>query len=484
MKRIKVFISSVQSEFAAEREMLCSYIRSDALLGKFFEPFIFEEVPATDSTPQKVYIEAVEQSDIYIGLFGNRYGYEDSEGVSPTEREYDKASERHLPRLIFIKSIDEDQRHPKEVRFIQKVEQDIVRRTFVDLEGLRTSVYASLVRYMEQKGIVRWKPFDAATDTEASVEDLDEDKMRNFIYMARQKRKFPLPETTSPLVLLKHLDLIDDNGRLANAAILLFGKKPQHYFLTSEVKCAQFYGTRVEKPVPTMQIFKGDVFQLVSEATNFVMSHIDIWTGTREQGTRSELPFNAVQEAICNAICHRDYSSNGSVQIMLFKDRLEIWNPGCLPYGLTPEKLHQPHKSLPANPLIAEPMYLSGLIEKMGTGTEDIIRECLDWELPMPEFHQEVDFRVTIWRKRGDDVSKAHSNVVKDVVKDVVKELTERQEIILAQLKAYPSIKAIDLAQKTNTTSRTIQRDLSLMQKLGIIAREGGRKEGCWIVLI
>lgn len=58
--------------------------------------------------------------------------------------------------------------------------------------------------------------------------------------MARSKRNSPLPVETSPQVLLTHLDLIDENGRLANAAILSFGKKPQKYFITSEVKCVQF----------------------------------------------------------------------------------------------------------------------------------------------------------------------------------------------------------------------------------------------------
>lgn len=57
----------------------------------------------------------------------------------------------HKSRLIFIKSIDEDNRHPKEKALIRKVEQDIVRKTFVDMDGLRTSVYASLVRYLEEK---------------------------------------------------------------------------------------------------------------------------------------------------------------------------------------------------------------------------------------------------------------------------------------------------------------------------------------------
>lgn len=68
MKRIKIFISSVQSEFAQERAMLCNYIRTDVLLGKFFEPFIFEEVPANELSASSVYLREVEQCDIYLGF--------------------------------------------------------------------------------------------------------------------------------------------------------------------------------------------------------------------------------------------------------------------------------------------------------------------------------------------------------------------------------------------------------------------------------
>ena len=151
MERIKIFISSVQSEFIHERAMLCHYIRTDVLLGKFFEPFIFEEVPANEHSTSRVYLKEVELCDIYLGLFGNKYGYEDKEGISPTEREYDLAASLHKSRLIYIKSIGEENRHPKETALIKKVERDIVRKTFVDIEGLRTSVYASLIRYLEEK---------------------------------------------------------------------------------------------------------------------------------------------------------------------------------------------------------------------------------------------------------------------------------------------------------------------------------------------
>jgi len=74
-----------------------------------------------------------------------------------------------------------------------------------------------------------------------------------------------------------------------------------------------------------------------------------------------ELPVEAVTEAIVNAIVHRDYTSNASVQVMLFPNRLEILNPGRLPVGLTIEELYGAHKSIPANPLIADVLYYYGI---------------------------------------------------------------------------------------------------------------------------
>ena len=110
------------------------------------------------------------------------------------------------------------------------------------------------------------------------------------------------------------------------------------------------------------------------------MSRIDAQVGTREQRTdveiNYELSLDAVRGAIVNIVTHRDYTSNGSVQVMLFRNRLEVWNPGNLMYGLTTAKLLLPHPSIPTNPLLANPVYLAGYIERMGTGTRDIVRKC------------------------------------------------------------------------------------------------------------
>ena len=479
MKRIRIFISSVQSEFSEERAMLSQYIRTDALLGKFFETFLFEDVPANEASPQQVYLREVEMADIYLGLYGNKYGYEDAEGVSPTEREYDRASELHKTRIIFIKSLHEQERHPKESALIQKVEREIVRKTFVDMEGLRTSVYASLVRYLEEKEYIRWQPFDAAFDTNATLDDLDEDKMREFILLARAKREFPLPENTSPNKLLTHLSLMDEKGRISNSAILLFGKRPQKFFITSEVKCVQFYGDVVEKPMPAYQICRGTVFEMIDQATAFVMSRIDNWTGTRSGGdtasvpTDFELPSDAVREAIVNAVCHRDYTSNGSVQVMLFRNRLEVWNPGQLPYGLTVRKLFEPHKSLPTNPLLADPMFWTGYIEKVGTGTEDIVNLCKAKGLKTPEYHQEEDFRVVIWRKGVPAVIQSDPETIQSD--------PELMEKVLDIIKKNHKVSRKELAEMLNTSERQVRKALDALKGTRI-KRKGG-DSGEWEIL-
>ena len=96
---------------------------------------------------------------------------------------------------------------------------------------------------------------------------------------------------------------------------------------------------------------------------------------------------------------HRDYTSNASVQVMLFSDRLEVWNPGELPPPLTMAKLRVPHASIPRNPLICDPMFLARYAEKAGSGILDMIALCREAGLAEPEFCQDGgQFVRTIWR--------------------------------------------------------------------------------------
>ena len=417
MSRQKIFISSVQKEFANERQMLCNYIRQDAMLSKFFDPFLFEELPAIDLSAQQAYLSEVNNSDIYLAILGYSYGSVANGEISPTEKEFDEATAKHKYRICFIKTLPDDvERDHRETAFIKKVEQVVVRKSFQDYEELQSAVYASLVRYLEEKELLRFLPFDASHHPHTTLDDIDPDKIRDFIRKARVKRNSKLSENMSPEQLLTHLDLLDSQGRVTNAAILLFGKKPQRFFISSEVKCIQFYGNNMVKPVPVYHVYRGDLFELIEQAVSFVMSRIDIWVGSRDTGssvdTKYELPVQAVTEAIVNAIAHRDYTSNGSVQVMLFRNRLEIWNPGTLPQSLSIEKLYLPHNSIPHNPLIANPLYLSGDIERIGTGISDMIEKCVEMGLKKPEFTQDSNFSAILWRsEKGDSAQDNNVNI-------------------------------------------------------------------------
>lgn len=72
--------------------------------------------------------------------------------------------------------------------------------------------------------------------------------------------------------------------------------------------------------------------------------------------------------------------------------------------GWTTEKLKQLHTSVPANPLLAEPLYLAGYIERLGTGTTDIVDKCLTAGLPEPRFIQAEDFKTILYRSGTDQV--------------------------------------------------------------------------------
>ncbi len=397
----RIFLSSVQRELAQERRAVRDFVEGDPLLCRFFTVFLFEDLPATGMRADQLYLDEVDRCDLFVGILGNEYGSEDSEGVSPTEREFSRAYEQNKTRLVFIHDTDTGQRHPKTTALICRVESELVRRSFKGVAELIGGLYAALVQYLETTGRIRSGPFDAAPCSQAALADLDHERMARFIRRARQGRGFPLTEDAAGQELLTHLNLLQDE-QPTNAALLLFGKQPQRFLLSSEIKCAHFHGTEVAKPIPSYQVYKGTVFELVDQAVDFVLSKIDLSVGTRAESTAApvsyEIPQEVIREAIVNAVAHRDYTSAGSVQVMLFEDRLEVWNPGSLPPSLTLDMLRIAHGSVPGNPLLAESLYLARYIERMGTGTRDMIHRCREAGLTEPVFELSDGFVIRIER--------------------------------------------------------------------------------------
>lgn len=428
MATASVFVSSVQKELAEERRAVKSFVENDPLLRRFFRVFLFEDLPAADRRADAVYLAEVDRCAVYVGLFGQEYGFEDAEGVSPTEREFDRATDQGKIRLVFVKGADDASRHPKMRALIARAGTQLVRRRFGTTPELLAGVYAALVQVLEDQEKIRTGPFDASPCRHAFLSDLDDEAVRRFLAQARRARGFPLPEEASPEEVLVHLNLLHQ-GRPTNAAVLLFGQRPQRFLISSEVKCAHFHGTEVAKPIPSYHVYKGTAFALVDQAVDFVLSKIALAVGTRAESTQApvayEMPPEVVREAIVNAVAHRDYTSNGSIQVMLFSDRLEVWNPGTLPPSLTLEMLRHPHGSVPHNPLLAEPLYLTKYIERMGTGTRDMISRCRKAGLPEPEFSIADGFVVTLRRAPSRALEAVTPPVTPEATPEVTPEVTQ-----------------------------------------------------------
>jgi predicted HTH transcriptional regulator len=207
----------------------------------------------------------------------------------------------------------------------------------------------------------------------------------------------------------------------------------------------------------------------VDQAVDFVMAKIARAVGTRAVGPSApveyEIPREVIAEAIINAVAHRDYTSTATVQVMLFADRLEVWNPGELPPNLSFEELRTKHASIPHNPLIAEPLFWAHYAETLGTGTLDMIDRCRQAGLPEPDFEQRGGtFAMTIWRTWLTDALISSLS------------LNERQQKALLQLNVAGQLTSAEYQQLTGTSRQTATRDLyDLVKKKVIVSRGRGR---------
>jgi len=244
--------------------------------------------------------------------------------------------------------------------------------------------------------------FDAEVCKRASLADIDVSKVRHFLTFARQERGLDIKERGSLKDILMRLNLLR-SGKPTKGAVLLFGKDPAKFFEQSEVKCIRFKGSDVVGEMIDMKTINGDAVRIVREAEKFIYDHIPMraWieSGKLERQEKWLYPPKAIREALANAIAHRDYRTTSKVQVRLFDDRIEFWNPGHLPQGWTPETLKQTHESKPVNPAISKAFFWIKYAEEVGTGTNKIILWCKEWGLPEPDFEYAGSSLVVTLRK-------------------------------------------------------------------------------------
>lgn len=178
-------------------------------------------------------------------------------------------------------------------------------------------------------------------------------------------------------------------GRLTNAGDVLFTRTPELRNPQIRVRAVSFTSDRTDDTYRDQKSLSGPLVQVLEEVYRFIVRN----TPTLARFKKDELarenaplfPPEAVREGLVNAFAHRDYADyKGGVAVHVYPQRLEIWNSGSLPEGVTPEKLAKGHISVLRNPDIAHVLYLRGIMEKVGRGSLLVLNACRQRDLPPP----------------------------------------------------------------------------------------------------
>ena len=370
--------------------------------------------------------------------------------------------------------------------------------------------------------------WDSQIVEHSSLNDIDTTAVEYFLRKGVDNGRLTTEAKNDSLQkILANLRLVDNDGRLTMAALMLFGKDPQQFCLNARFKIGRFGRNGGE--LFTQDLIEGNLIQMADKVMS-ILSDKFLIRPIHYEGLQRieplEIPELGLRELIYNAIIHKSYDGP-DIQMKVFDDRITLWNYGMLPDGITVTNMFSEHSSMPRNRLIANTFYLAGFIEAWGRGFETVAESFRKEELEVPTFKEEFGgLTVTIKREifteiqRGGRIDDKTGRIVKDdnsknvaqsegkerllslpsqsnvtegkengsnnVVSGVVSlsqvHLTERQKRVCEIIENNPFVSSKQMSVVLSVDSRTVQRDLATLQKNGVLIREGNTSAGRWVL--
>jgi serine/threonine protein kinase len=258
--------------------------------------------------------------------------------------------------------------------------------------------------------------FDHRKAENASLEDLHRGKIAEFFTrdIVQRQRDFRLGVSSQdqlrPFGFLR--EMVPTYGTL-----LCFGLSPTHWLPGASTRCTLWHGNDTHNGWLDDQDYRDDLITQFESGRNFLQKHLRLTReiGRNERSERFEIPLIALEEALANALVHREYMSRTApVSIDIFDDRIEISNPGTLPEPMTLDLLEEEHKSHPRNPQIARIFYLHQYVEKVGSGIQRMQSALINAKLESAKFKLNNDkiFKVIFYRPKQSSKEDTVSNFV------------------------------------------------------------------------
>lgn len=331
------------------------------------------------------------------------------------------------------------------------------------------------------------RSWDDIANDHATIDDIDRTAIEYFLHKGIDANRIPDDQrNASTEDVLMSLHLMDESKHLKNAAILLFGKDPLKFFTCVRFKIGRF-GVN-EADLLIQDVIEGNIIQMADKVLDvlkakYLASPIHFKGMNRTESL--EVPIEALREILYNSIAHKDYTGT-DIQMRIYDDHVEIWNDGILPEGYDENVLYGKHSSKPRNRNIADTMFKAGFIDTWGRGYSKIREGFKNAGLQIPSVKSDCGGTLVTFQ-RGYDVISGKKIVVSNVVSNVVSKpnthMTDRQKEIYKLIKEDPFISSKQMSELLSVVHRTVQRDLAMMQKMGVLIREGNTSAGHWVVI-
>lgn len=342
-----------------------------------------------------------------------------------------------------------------------------------DNDKSRTLLPDELLRLVGDKPSYCW---ETATSLELKLEDADVDKINRFVgEIKRSNRVSPFVKAKTTKELLEHYLMIDEQGTLTNLGVLWIGKKHSRARLlySPSVQFIKYdeSGNKVQKKV------WDDYERNPQELLESIWTEVPDWKESNEVSEglwRIDIPAydeKVVREVLANALVHRPYTTRGDIYINLHPDRMEVVNPGQLPYGVTASSIL--HKSVQRNEHLSKVFHDLHLMEKEGSGYDLIYEVLLSWGKELPVVYEGDDFvKVTINRRIIDKEAYHVYQYIDDHYK-----LPQKALIAFGIIFQKKKVKSLDLSKILQLSDNDRLRDyIGALLNEKIILSEGATK--------
>ncbi|TAK77331.1 MAG: winged helix-turn-helix transcriptional regulator [Gammaproteobacteria bacterium] len=369
-----------------------------------------------------------------------------SDGISPTLIPTIEISPWRKTYLILVEV------YPSNNRPHYLKSKGLEKGTYIRIGSTNRLADAGMISELQR--VTRSEAYDEQPMTELNSEAIDFIAASELFSEYRNLKK-------SDLETLKILTKYQGRYVPTIGGIILFGNNREKYFPDAWIQAGRFKEKDKQHIIDFQEIHSYPAIA-VSEAISFLQKHLmqAIEISAAKRSEKWSVPIIAIREAVINAVAHADYSQRGSpIRIAIFDDRIEIENPGLIPFNLTLDDLYRGISKL-RNPVIGRVFHELKLIERWGSGIRRIIEACSDAGLEKPLFEElGIHFRVTIFTE------KKHSSSIS--------KLDKIDQAILALLEKNEGLSTQQIANKINRSARATRSRLIELVKNGLIVEIG-----------